>query len=147
MFLISKHVVITGNPSCEGGEHPDVKDCCSEINPCGEGQGDCDGPNECLGNLVCGSDNCESSKYPSGNTDCCEKSNIYMRILMYYYYPYLTHTSIYSIWVMFSQLSRLDCNDKANQCVEWADLGDCTHPDFAVFMKDNCVGACGYCGK
>ena len=32
--------------------------CCTEEFPCGLGDGDCDGDEECRGDLVCGTDNC-----------------------------------------------------------------------------------------
>ena len=36
------------------------KECCDldAGGPCGEGEGDCDGDDECEDGLVCGSDNC-----------------------------------------------------------------------------------------
>ena len=57
---------------CNEGMTQDIKACCSISNPCFEGQGDCDDDSECLGNLVCGSENCDNSKFPSISTDCCE---------------------------------------------------------------------------
>ena len=36
-------------------------DCCSsEYYLCGENEGDCDGNHECIGNLICGHQNCKS---------------------------------------------------------------------------------------
>ena len=66
----------TGNIICEFGSHSQIQECCSTSNQCGEGQGDCDKDSECLGNLVCGTDNCDASKFPdSDRTDCCRKGN------------------------------------------------------------------------
>jgi len=59
--------------------------CCTPENPCGEGEGDCDGPGDggqhdghagCKGSLVCGSNNCKQfGHYYHEKDDCCEKSN------------------------------------------------------------------------
>merc|ERR1719219_1372482 len=52
---------------CAGRNFPGGKRCCSPEQPCGEGEGDCDGPGDggqhdgnagCKGDLVCGSNNC-----------------------------------------------------------------------------------------
>ena len=47
--------------------------CCSNENPCGKDQGDCDYDSECADDLICGEQNC----YGWGNLgyDCCEKGN------------------------------------------------------------------------
>merc|ERR1719495_2042871 len=57
--------------------------CCTPENPCGEGEGDCDGPGDggqhdghagCQGDLKCGSNNCkEFGAYYHEKDDCCEK--------------------------------------------------------------------------
>ena len=66
----------TGNIICEFGSHSQIQECCSTSNQCGEGQGDCDKDSECLGNLVCGRDNCDKSKFPDNDkTDCCRKGS------------------------------------------------------------------------
>ncbi len=65
--------IVLSNPHCNGGMHSEIKGCCSEEEPCIKGQGDCDKASECIGNLVCGSNNCDPSKFPSGGTDCCEE--------------------------------------------------------------------------
>jgi hypothetical protein len=56
--------------------------CCTPENPCGVGEGDCDGPGDggghdghrgCRGNLVCGSNNCKKfGHYYHDKDDCCE---------------------------------------------------------------------------
>ena len=43
--------------------------CCSSSNPCGIFEGDCDGDEECAGNLACGTDNCPDF-FPV-LADCC----------------------------------------------------------------------------
>ena len=48
-------------------------DCCTEENPCSEGDGDCDDDDECSGDLVCGSNNCGGHPFES-HDDCCVKS-------------------------------------------------------------------------
>ena len=45
------------------------KECCEHSGPCGEGEGDCDGDDECENGLVCGKGNCPSG-FPS-DYDCC----------------------------------------------------------------------------
>jgi len=57
--------------------------CCTPENPCDEGEGDCDGPEDggandghrgCKGDLVCGSNNCKKfGAYYHEKDDCCEK--------------------------------------------------------------------------
>ena len=49
-------------PRCGGIEDG----CCTAGNPCKEGDGDCDNDTECMGDLVCGVDNCKW-----GHGDCC----------------------------------------------------------------------------
>ena len=68
-----KLLVTLDNPNCNGGNQQQVKQCCPTKNPCAEGKGDCDSDAQCLGNLVCGTDNCDSTIFSSKNTDCCEK--------------------------------------------------------------------------
>ena len=43
--------------------------CCSSSNPCGVAEGDCDYDDDCLGHLLCGTDNCLSPF--SSTADCC----------------------------------------------------------------------------
>ena len=57
--------------------------CCTPENPCGEGEGDCDGPGDggrndghagCRGDLVCGSNNClKFGSFYHPKDDCCER--------------------------------------------------------------------------
>jgi len=57
--------------------------CCTPDEPCGEGEGDCDGPEDggtndghagCKGDLICGSNNCKQfGAYYHDKDDCCEK--------------------------------------------------------------------------
>merc|ERR1711936_394878 len=57
--------------------------CCTPEQPCGLGEGDCDGPADggqhdghagCKGDLVCGSNNCKQfGKFYHPKDDCCEK--------------------------------------------------------------------------
>ena len=68
---------------CAGRNFPGGKRCCSPEQPCGEGEGDCDGPGDggqhdghagCKGDLVCGSNNCRQfGRYYHERDDCCEK--------------------------------------------------------------------------
>ena len=49
--------------------------CCTETNPCEEGDGDCDLDSQCSGDLVCGIDNCNLEGLSRFNSrhDCCKK--------------------------------------------------------------------------
>ena len=51
------------------GKQSNQAECCSTSNPCVEGHGDCDADSECIGNLICGTDNCVN--FPSSASDCC----------------------------------------------------------------------------
>ena len=49
--------------------------CCTEYNPCNEGDGDCDTDDQCYGQLRCGENNCglyETNGYFEAHSDCCE---------------------------------------------------------------------------
>lgn len=68
-----------------GGEKPTprctgVYNCCDKETPCREGEGDCDSDDDCLGELLCGRDNCRTAKFASypghtfmASSDCCIK--------------------------------------------------------------------------
>ena len=49
--------------------------CCSTLNQCGAGEGDCDEDEDCAGSLKCGSNNCFTDDGPgalfSSAADCC----------------------------------------------------------------------------
>ena len=53
---------------CNGGDS-----CCSLLNKCGKGEGDCDNHNDCFGELQCGRDNCkpDASNGFDQTDDCC----------------------------------------------------------------------------
>ena len=65
------------------GRNYNGRRCCTPEDPCGEGEGDCDGPEDggghdghagCQGELVCGSNNCmKFGLYYHPKDDCCEK--------------------------------------------------------------------------
>jgi len=65
------------------GRNFNGKRCCTPEAPCGEGEGDCDGPGDggqndghrgCRGDLVCGSNNClQFGAYYHPKDDCCER--------------------------------------------------------------------------
>jgi len=82
-------VIIPGVPlvppegqRCKGRNY-NSRRCCTPENPCGEGEGDCDGAGDgglndgdggCKKNLVCGSNNCKQfGAYYHEKDDCCEK--------------------------------------------------------------------------
>ena len=43
--------------------------CCSSSNPCGVSEGHCWNDDNCIGSLVCGTDNCNTTFLPYA--DCC----------------------------------------------------------------------------
>ena len=55
--------------------------CCTESDPCKEGEGDCDSDHDCEGSLVCGSDNCKSQWHGSmdfdSSDDCCKAQDLW----------------------------------------------------------------------
>ena len=65
------------------GRNYNGRRCCTPHQPCGEGEGDCDGPGDggqhdghagCKGDLVCGSNNClQFGLYYHPKDDCCER--------------------------------------------------------------------------
>eukprot|EP00092_Neocalanus_flemingeri_P010637 GFUD01011459.1.p1 GENE.GFUD01011459.1~~GFUD01011459.1.p1 ORF type:complete len:259 (+),score=57.48 GFUD01011459.1:59-835(+) len=82
-------VIVPGAPlepptgqRCRGRNY-DGRRCCTPEQPCGEGEGDCDGRGDgglndgdrgCRGALVCGSNNCaQFGAYYHEKDDCCEK--------------------------------------------------------------------------
>jgi len=64
------------------GRNYNGRRCCTPENPCGYGEGDCDGPADggandghqgCQGDLVCGSNNCKKfGLYYHEKDDCCD---------------------------------------------------------------------------
>ena len=62
---------MSSNSRCASGTHSQIQECCGTNDPCDEGQGDCDKDSECSGNLICGKNNCDRSRFPSNKTDCC----------------------------------------------------------------------------
>ena len=66
-------VSITGKLQvCSQGslDKHDVKRCCSEDQPCGENQGDCDDDDECSAGLYCAKNQCGPTFYQGA--DCCK---------------------------------------------------------------------------
>merc|ERR1719204_2836360 len=71
---------------CAGRNYPGGRRCCTPEQPCGEGEGDCDGPGDggqhdghagCKGDLVCGSNNClQFGLYYHPKDDCCERPSV-----------------------------------------------------------------------
>ena len=66
------------------GRNFEGKRCCTPSQPCGEGEGDCDGPGDggkhdghagCQGDLICGTNNClQFGIYYHPKDDCCERN-------------------------------------------------------------------------
>jgi len=47
--------------------------CCTQQNPCTKGEGDCDQDHDCIGDLVCGKDNCHDDLGFPWWGDCCKE--------------------------------------------------------------------------
>jgi len=59
------------NEVCDGtGENSGS--CCTKDFPCKAGEGDCDSDSDCVGDLVCGSNNCKGEAFLDDD-DCCYK--------------------------------------------------------------------------
>ena len=59
------NVLDSNNQDCDGGDS-----CCTFQNQCDIGKGDCDTDLQCMGELVCGTDNCNGPSFDSTD-DCC----------------------------------------------------------------------------
>ena len=59
------------NGNCDSSK--DDWDCCTSFDPCGVGEGDCDSDTDCIGDLICGYNNCQSldSGWNYYDFDCC----------------------------------------------------------------------------
>ena len=61
-------------PKCNGIPSTDWG-CCTTLNQCNVGEGDCDDDSECSGSLTCGSNNCKATGMIGSNwdnhADCC----------------------------------------------------------------------------
>ena len=79
---------------CLGSNAGAENSCCTPDTPCGEGEGDCDDDNECLGNLKCGQDkaqhdnNCAAhfDSVWDSKADCCYDPNIPGQYLRFHYW-------------------------------------------------------------
>ena len=49
------------------------EECCTDLNKCEEGEGNCKTDEGCLGNLVCGNFNCDYSIGFKNDYACCRK--------------------------------------------------------------------------
>ena len=59
------------NPKCSPKTWSEYHgECCSVQEPCGIREGDCDLDSECIGDLVCGHNNCGEG-FPGNEPDCC----------------------------------------------------------------------------
>ena len=70
--MISTTTTTTSTPVTNGTVCDWTNDtwaCCTALQPCELGGGDCDNDGECAGNLVCGTDNCGGIF--ASSADCC----------------------------------------------------------------------------
>ena len=91
-YLIRLYVFPIGNPECNPATWSSYDSlCCTTQNPCGKGEGDCDEDNQCLGDLVCGTDNC-GSQFPVYGADCCKGNlNLFLSITLPPFYHFDNH--------------------------------------------------------
>jgi len=60
---------------CAGRHVDNGERCCTSLAPCIEGEGDCDGDEECAEGLVCGNNNCNQfAAFFHPKDDCCIKA-------------------------------------------------------------------------
>ena len=59
------------------GTHEQTEHCCSSTNLCTVNQGNCEVDSDCIGNLQCGKNNCNSN-FPNG-TNCLSLSSLFKR--------------------------------------------------------------------
>ena len=100
-YLIRLYVFPIGNPECNPATWSSYDSlCCTTQNPCGKGEGDCDEDNQCLGDLVCGTDNC-GSQFPVYGADCCKGNlNLFLSITLPPFYKYHFDNHIFHAIVM-----------------------------------------------
>ena len=71
--VILKQHIFTGQ-RCTGGNN-----CCTELNPCGNKQGDCDNDKQCQGDMICLKntlgENCIKGSLWTQSDDCCLDPN------------------------------------------------------------------------
>ena len=69
--------------------------CCTEDNPCIEGDGDCDTDEQCTGELRCGQNNCVVNANFTDLSDCCEDFGNYLKnaVLLFTIFLYQIHFS------------------------------------------------------
>ena len=59
--------------------------CCTEDQPCGEGEGDCDDDSDCGPGLICGDDNCHwFNKQSAVTSDCCVRPPEGLRVTVFF---------------------------------------------------------------
>ena len=69
-FTLSKFKHFTDLCDWTGSSSKETWACCTDSKPCGIAEGDCDTNDECIGHLVCGSDNCVKPPFHK-KADCC----------------------------------------------------------------------------
>ena len=74
MFYVIFYLYMVGNPNCNLNTWESYNnECCSTEKPCGLGEGDCDVDEECIGNHVCGENNCrQDGSGFTAQADCCQ---------------------------------------------------------------------------
>ena len=60
--------------NCANVSNGDIEYC--QCHPCGENEGDCDVDEECMGDTICGIDNCPEGLGFESNVDCCYTSQL-----------------------------------------------------------------------
>ena len=74
---------LNGETACGNKSFPK---CCTEENPCDDGEGDCQDDTHCAGNFVCGKNNCDRALGYSEKDDCCEGTwNLFLLIFLLFF--------------------------------------------------------------
>jgi len=116
ILMIKKMYNCGAQPTAKGIGGPDDWNFCKG-RACSEGQGDCDGDDECSGSLVCGTDNCRTYNRGALKTsDCCEKSG--------------------------GGGGKCAYTDKKTECPGWAKEGYCNDDTYKDYMNTNCGKSC-----
>ena len=126
--------------------------CCTESDPCKEGEGDCDSDSDCEGSLVCGSYNCNSSWHGSmdfdSSDDCCkaqdqwsswdDASDCQLIDNVWKKHQNRTCLSETCSGLPESKWQLIECDSVDGGWSSWSDFGDCEQtelPDNQLWYK------------
>ena len=74
--MVTKIIEFPESQRCSG-RNVDKEKCCTNDEPCVEGEGDCENDDECREDLVCGNNNCkEFGSFYHEKDDCCIQKSV-----------------------------------------------------------------------